>query len=205
MGLCFIYPIHYGNAANVIWLRKQHDAQNHLSWKKTIICKMAKTQTLISYQEKCKLPKEVGQCSITRPLLAPFTILLCTPCSFQFVANRSCLTFSLASFFHFSMVHATFLFSFLLLNFFFCSFLYFHRFYAPFRIFCAPCSRIIIWLLLATFPILRLAPCSFVPNKVCSLLQDYPYRRFKTMQNFIVQDFEHSYKAIYVAHPFDNK
>ncbi len=83
----------------------------------------------------------------------------------------------------------------------FCPLLLSRFFPAPFSFFCAPCSFFIFPLapcsffkfstdpcsflpflvllapglhLSAPLPILRLAPCSFVSNRACSLLRDYP-------------------------------
>ncbi len=75
------------------------------------------------------------------------------------------------------MLHAPFLFFYLLRDLLFCSMFFFRISLCSmllFIIFCAPCSRTINFLLPAPPPILWLAPCSFVSNRPCSLLGDYP-------------------------------
>ncbi len=112
-------------------------------------------------------------------LLAPFTICPLAPCSFHIFAPCSFLTFS-CSFFIFPC-------SLLLFHFSSCSWIFvllhapfwnFSLFHVPFSSYCAPCSRSTICLLPAPFSILGLAPCSFVPNRACFLLRDYPYQEF---------------------------
>ncbi len=107
-------------------------------------------------------------------LRAPFTILPLAPCSFLFFAPCSFFTVFLLLF-HFSVLPSPFSFFLSLQDLFLlCSFFLnkFPLLYVPFLNFW--CSLLEDYHLSAPLPILWHAPCSFVSNRACSMLQDYP-------------------------------